>query len=147
MNEPFPGSSDVTGPSISTVRARIAAKIGELAEAVNLRLGDATIRGLAFDLMPLVNALTPSVPPVNLIPLDPHAEDFHVYIDGALRYRVPCGVCGGKSDSQADIADHDERKRLYAGYGVKSPALREGVRARMESLLSELHPDSQVSVR
>lgn len=79
----------------------------------------------------------------NVVTADPNAEDFHVYIDGALSHVVPCGVCG---TNQAGDPDHDERKRLFAHYGIKSPALREVVRDKMEDLLKRTHPASTVAV-
>ena len=72
--------------------------------------------------------------------IDPHSHDFHVYIDGSVRYRVPCGVCEGPQApefaamrTRYDTPLHD--------------TIRETVRAHMEALVRQSHPDSSVAVR
>lgn len=77
-------------------------------------------------------------------PVNAHRFDYLVFVDGAYRYTVPCGVCGTNDPGDPD---HAERVRLHAGYGVKSPALRETVRRHMEAALATAHPGATVEVR
>ena len=73
-------------------------------------------------------------------PIDNHAHDFHVYVDGALRHRVPCGVC--ERDGDPALAE------VSARYGTELHArTRETVRRHMEDYLRLAHPGSVVAVR
>lgn len=142
-DESFPGQS--THPAIG-LRTRIRHKVSDLGFLTEGRDFDiAAVRATVMDLAGMVNVDIPTTVRADA-PIDLHAEDFHVYIDGALRFRVPCGICGGKSDSTIDNIDHDERKRLKLAYDVKSPALRETVRQHIIDTVKMAHPDSQVSV-
>ena len=71
---------------------------------------------------------------------DYHAHDFHVYIDGGLRHRVPCGVCERPGD--ATLA------HVSAQYGTELHAkIREAIRLHMEAYVRTAHPDSAIAVR
>lgn len=142
--ESFPGHSAVA----AGLRTRVRHKVADLTALVSGAPRDFDMlvaRSMVLDLVGIINVDVPALIRADA-PTDIHAEDFHVYIDGAMRFRVPCGVCGGKTDSTIDNIDHDERKRLNLAYGVKSPALRETVRQHLEDAVTMAHPGSQVTV-
>lgn len=76
-------------------------------------------------------------------PIDPYANDFHVYIDGGLRHRIPC-VCAyvGQKENAA------MRRDIIEAWGVDlAEHMRETVRAHLEAYVRSAHPSSSVSVR
>ena len=74
---------------------------------------------------------------------DMHENDFHVYIDGGLRHRIPCGVC-----ARAGREDHDMRAEMKSRYGVDlAEDMRETVRRHLEAYVRDTHPSSSVSGR
>lgn len=73
---------------------------------------------------------------------DNHAHDFHIYVDGALRFRVPCGVCE-RAGTEEDASNTDLARR----YGVElHTAIREQVRAHLQAATQLQHPGSVVAV-
>ena len=71
---------------------------------------------------------------------DHHAHDFHVYIDGGLVHRVPCGVCERPGDGSLTETGRRYGQELHAD-------IRETVRQHIEAYVRAAHPDSAIAVR
>lgn len=126
-------------PSPDNTTCEASADLDRLADDGGPNHGGLSTSGFETARLPADDiSVSPRRAPVG--PFDPHSHDYHVYIDGALRQVVPCGVC----EQRGDAAYRD----LAAKYGTPlHDDIREQVRAHIEAYARAAHPANVVSVK